>query len=124
MLPPFLRIILDEPRLIAGHIDAYASLFHHDLDLWQTRLERRLLLKVLLGVSLFLTIIFSGIALMLWGVGASGDNDWLLIVVPVAPLLLTAIVGVMVSGIDKGRKPFAASRRQLCADLRMLKGDV
>ena len=118
MLPPFLRILINEPELVAEHISAYSSLIAQDVHLWQTRMQRRVLLKLLMGGSLLLTLLFSGIALMVWG--ATDSHHWTLIVVPLIPLALTIAVAFLASG-STTRQPFEASKKQFCADLNMFK---
>lgn len=118
MLPPFLRILINEPELVAEHISAYSSLIAHDVHLWQTRIQKRVLLKLLMGGSLLLTLLFSGIALMVWG--ATDSHHWTLIVVPLIPLALTIVVAFLASG-NTSRQPFEASRKQFRADLNMFK---
>lgn len=54
MLPPLLRVLLDEPDLVRGYTSAYAALLRQDAAGWQARQRRRLcyLLALASGVLL------------------------------------------------------------------------
>lgn len=84
MWPPLLRILLDEPALIFGHVAGYTALIHQETTCWQARLKRRIRYFLLLVGSGLLALLFAGIALMLYAV--TGISHWLLWAVPGAPL--------------------------------------
>ena len=118
MLPPFLKIMINEPGLLTEHLHAYSNLITKDVHHWGASLQHRLLLKVLLGGMLFLTVLFGGFALMIWG--ATDNAHWSLIVVPLVPLVI-AIAAAFMSNKDMGPKPFESVKKQFCADIRMFK---
>lgn len=122
MLPPFLRILINEPRLLMEHIDAYSSLLTKDVHLWQAYVQRRVLLNLIMGGGFLLALLFAGIALMVWG--ATDNIHWSLIVVPLVPLAISIAVGILLATKNIHRKPFEASKKQFCADVRMFKEGI
>ena len=67
MFPPLLKKIFNEPGLIAEHVEAYSHLLSKDAHLWQVSVKRQFFLKLIMGSNFFLTLLFAGIALMIWG---------------------------------------------------------
>lgn len=122
MLPPLLRIMINEPRLISEHAEAYSHLVIQEAHLWQAAIKRRLILKIATGSSLFFTLIFTGIALMIWG--ATDHAHWTLIVVPLVPLVLFIALLIMMANDDTPVKPFEATKKQLCIDISMFKEEL
>ena len=119
MLPPLLKIIINEPGLITEHLQAYSQLFIKDVALWQASIQRQMKWKMILAGNLFLFIVFAGIALMLWG--TSQSTHWSLTVVPLIPLLFLVLTALMQPRKDSMRKPFVALKKQFCSDMKMLK---
>ena len=118
MLPPLLRIIINEPGLLTEHAVAYSHLISNDAHLWKASVKRQLVLKAMMGGSLLLALLFAGIAVMVWG--ATDHNHWTLIVVPVVPLVVAIVAGFMAA--DKSDyAPFAATKSQICTDVSMFK---
>lgn len=120
MLPPLLKIIINEPGLLSEHLDAYAQLLIKDVSLWQTSLKRQMKWKMALGGNLFLFLLLSGMAIMLWG--ATQSFHWSLIVIPLIPLFFVIVSAVMMPRKDTVREPFVTLKKQLCSDIQMLKG--
>lgn len=120
MLPPLLKIIINEPGLLSEHLDAYSQLLIKDVSLWQTSLKRQMKWKMALAGNLFLFLLFSGIAVMLWG--TTQTTHWSLIVIPLIPFLMAIVAALMLPRKDSVRKPFAALKKQFCSDMQMLKG--
>jgi hypothetical protein len=119
MLPPFLKIMINEPGLLTEHLHAYSNLVTKDVRHWGTTLQHRLMLKVIMGGTLFLAVLFGGFALMIWG--ATDKAHWSLIVVPLIPLVIAITVAFMLSNKDMDPKPFESVKKQICADIRMFK---
>jgi len=119
MLPPLLKIMINEPGLLTEHIEAYSQLIVKDVVLWQSSIKFQLKLKAIMGVSLFLFLLFTGTAVMLWG--ATNNTHWSLIVVPLIPLFTLTVAGIMLMNKHIARNPFQAIKKQFCSDLRMLK---
>ncbi len=119
MLPPLLKIMINEPGLLGEHIEAYSQLIVKDVALWQDSVKRQFKLKAIMGGSLFLTLLFTGIAVMLWG--TTNSTHWSLIVVPLIPLLTLLVAGMMLMNRHIARNPLQSIKKQFCSDLRMLK---
>ena len=63
MLPPLLRILLDEPALLTAHAAAYSELIKEESGMLQARIARRIgYLFVVYGCAL-LALLFAGVAL-------------------------------------------------------------
>ena len=120
MLPPLLKIIINEPGLLSEHLDAYSQLLVKDASLWQASIERQMKWRMALGGNLFLFLLFSGVAVMLWG--TTQTPHWSLIVIPLIPLLMVIVAALMLPRKDSVRKPFDALKKQFCSDIQMLKG--
>ena len=119
MLPPFLKIMINEPGLLTEHLHAYSNLITKDVHHWGTSLQHRMVLKLIMGGSLFLAVLFGGFALMIWG--ATDSAHWSLIVVPLVPLVIAIVAAFMLSNKDRGPKPFESVKKQFSADIRMFK---
>ena len=122
MLPPLLKIMINEPGLLAEHIEAYSQLIVKDVASWQNSIKRQFKLKAIMGGSLFLTLLFTGIAVMLWG--TTNSTHWSLFVIPLIPLLTLIISGIMLLSGHAARNPFHSVKKQFCSDLRMLKEGI
>ena len=120
MLPPLLKIIINEPGLLSEHLDAYSQLLIKDVSLWQASLKQQLKWKLALGGSLFLFLLLVGVAIMLWG--TTQNTHWSLIVIPLIPLFFVIVSALMMPRKDVGREPFVTLKKQLCSDIQMLKG--
>lgn len=120
MLPPLLKIIINEPGLLSEHLDAYSQLLVKDVSLWQTSVKRRMKWKIVLSGNLFLFLIFTGMAIMLWG--TTQTPHWSLIVIPLIPLFIVIVAALMLPRKDSVHKPFVAFKKQICSDMQMLKG--
>lgn len=120
MLPPLLKIIINEPGLLSEHLDAYSQLLVKDASLWQASIERQMKWRMALGGNLFLFLLFSGVAVMLWG--TTQTSHWSLIVIPLIPLLMVIVAALMLPRKESVHKPFSALKKQFCSDMQMLKG--
>jgi len=120
MLPPLLKIIINEPGLLSEHLEAYSQLLIKDVTLWRASLKRQMKWKMALGGNLILFLLLSGIAIMLWG--ATQTTHWSLIVIPLIPLFFAIVSALMMPRKDAVREPFVTLKKQLCSDIQMLKG--
>ena len=120
MLPPLLKIIINEPGLLSEHLEAYSQLLIKDVTLWRASLKRQMKWKMALGGNLVLFLLLSGIAIMLWG--ATQTTHWSLIVIPLIPLFFAIVSALMLPRKDAVREPFVTLKKQLCSDIQMLKG--
>lgn len=114
MLPPLLRVLLDEPRLLIEYASAYATLVKEDAAGWHAQQMRRLGYRAIVIVSITLTILFAGIALMLFA--ATGSGHWLLWAVPASPLLVAIVAGWQARQSPPSLPAFARVRTQLAQD--------
>lgn len=117
MWSPLFRILLDEPRLLAGHAAAYAALIKQDAAGWQARLARRLGYVFLLVAALSLALLLAGVALMLYAV--THVSHWLLWVVPAVPLVVAAIASWHLWREAPAPRAFAHVRTQVAEDLQL-----
>lgn len=122
MLPPLLRIMINEPRLLVEHAEAYSHLVAQEAQLWQEAVKRRMMLRLAIVASLFFALLFAGIALMIWG--ATGHPHWTLIVVPLLPLVAFIFLLIVKSNDNEPFKPFAATKTQFCNDISMFKEEL
>ena len=122
MIHPLLHLIATKPQLLGDHVEAYAELVGAEVGktskMWISRV-------VFYAVALFLLstgLVFVGVALMLWAV-VPPDNmnsPWLLIVVPLVPLIAGGLCVMKARG-HADQTPFETVKQQLSADLAMLK---
>ncbi|MBW8371884.1 MAG: hypothetical protein K0M66_13070 [Thiobacillus sp.] len=122
MLPPLLRILLDEPDLVRDYASAYAVLLRQDSAGWQARQRRRLGYLFALASCVLLALLFTGIALMLYAV--TGNGHWLLWSVPALPLTWAFAAGWLLWRGPPAPSPFARVREQVAQDMELfgLKG--
>jgi len=122
MIHPLLRLLVKQPRLLTEHVEAYAHLVGDEVSKVSTMWIMRIVLYVAGGVLALLGLIFVGVALMLFGAVPWSDMEhgWLLIVVPLVPLLAAGVC------IWRARAPsshdvVATVKAQLNADMAMLR---
>ena len=122
MIHPLLRLAASEPHLLGDHVEAYAELVGEEVGKastsWLTRIGLYLAALCMLGVGLVL----SGVALLMYAAlpAASWPAPWAMIVVPATPLLVSAIC-VLVARSMPVQSAFVAVRKQLHADIAMLR---
>ena len=122
MIHPLFISIAKEPRLFLEHADAYADLAVAELACWRSRMQQRatltlgaLLLAVLgLGLAGVAGLLLAALPLNTMPV------PWLLWALPVTPLLLAALLGLVVRQMDDNTI-FTALREQMAQDLATLK---
>jgi hypothetical protein len=122
MLPPLLRVLLDEPNLVRGYASAYAALLRQDAAGWQACQRRRLGYLLALASGVLLALLFTGIALMLYAV--TGNGHWLLWSVPAVPLTWALAAGWLLWRAPPPLSPFPRVREQVAQDMELfgLKG--
>ncbi len=122
MIHPLLHVLVTRPHLIADHVEAYAELVGDEVGKASTAWIKRLALYGAAGVFGALGIVFVGVALMLWGsVPASGMlAPWLLVVVPLVPLVLAGVCIAMAT-TKSGPSAFQKIKTQFSADLSLLR---
>lgn len=122
MIHPLLKLVATQPHLIGDHFEAYAELIGAEVEqtskMWIMRIA-------FYAVALFLFsagLIFVGVALMLWAVVPTDSMNlaWLLIVVPIVPLVAGGLcIWRAMTGPTHG--PFETVKQQVNADLAMLR---
>lgn len=116
MLPPLLKILLHEPALLVSHAAGYAALIQQETTGWRDRFKRRIGGYILLGVSGFLTVLFSGVAVMLYAV--TGTAHWLLWAVPALSLAVVVLSVAYLSTGHSDSSPFPRVQAQFDKDLQ------
>jgi len=122
MIHPLLRLIVTRPHLLGEHVEAYAALVGDEVSKASTLWMWRIVFYV--GAALFavLGIVLVGVALLFVAAVPTSDMPlpWLLIVVPVVPLLLAGFCGWRaVAPID--HNVLQKVKTQLSADMAMLR---
>ena len=122
MLHPLLHLIATKPHLLGEHVEAYAELVGLEVGrtakCWKARVA-------LYGAAVFLLTVgavLAGVALLLWAVipTVSMQAHWLLLVVPLVPLLVSALC-VFRARAEPQHPPFDTLKSQVSADLAMLR---
>ena len=117
-----LRLVLSRPQLLVDHAQAYGDLMAADLGDASAALSRRAILGATAVMCLLAAVILAGVSLMLWAAvpTAQMGAPWMLIVVPLAPLLGSVTGFVFMRG-QRRMHPFDNLRAQLRADLDILR---
>jgi uncharacterized membrane protein YqjE len=123
MIHPLVRLAASRPELLAEHGEAYVALVGKELSQWRARLVRRAVMAVVAGVGMLLSVIFIGVALMLWGVTPESDIRalWALLAPPVLMVLVTAVAGFMAVKGGTHSSVYADIKAQISADLALLR---
>jgi len=116
MLPPLLRVFLNEPGLLHTYAAAYTELVHEEAGELQRRLGRRIAYVMGFAGSMVLAIAFIGVAVMLYAV--SGKGHWLLWLVPAIPLMCALILAGLVWRAPR-ETSFPKTRAQLNEDIQV-----
>lgn len=122
MIHPLLRLLVKQPHLLTEHVEAYAHLVGDEVSKVSTMWITRIVLYVTGGVLALLGLIFVGVALMLFGAVPWSDMEhgWLLIVVPLVPLIGAGIC-IWRAGAAEKHDVMATVKAQLNADMAMLR---
>lgn len=104
------------------HAQAYAELFSSELGIAGENWKRQLVLNGVAVFALGVGVIFAGVAMLLWATVplAESPAPWALIAVPVTPFVLGIACLFFASRCSKA-VPFVNIRRQLAADLAMVR---
>lgn len=122
MIHPLLHLVATKPHLLGDHVEAYAELVGAEVGKTSKLLLSRVVYSV---VALFLLtsgLTFTGVALMLWAVVPSDsmNSPWLLVVVPLVPLVAGALC-LWKARAQAEQNAFDSVKQQLSADLAMLR---
>lgn len=116
MLPPLLRVLLDEPALLQAYAAAYTELVREEAGTLQQRVVRRLAYAAGSAGCALLALVFMGVAVMLYAV--SGRGHWLLWIVPAIPLVCALVMAGLLWRAP-GEPTFPKTRAQLDKDLQI-----
>ena len=122
MIHPLLRLAATQPHLLGDHIEAYAALVGEEVSKVSTSLMMRVGLYAGALLMFLVGLTFVGVALMLRATVPASDYSagWALFVVPLTPFVLGAIF-VVVARVKPIEKPFDTIKKQLNADMAMLR---
>lgn len=120
MIHPIFKTLATQPELLAEHAGAYAELAAVEAAAFSERLQRRVLLWVLVVVAGALALGFAGVALMLWATTRPEEMRWawLLVSVPALPALVAAVCLWLLQRMQSA-SVFAGLREQWIADRAM-----
>lgn len=115
---PIFSVLISRPELVVEHVASYAALVRQEATTAGTHVVSRLLAWVAAALALLVFFIFAGIAVML---GAMNDEfHWLLVAVPLVPLLLCALAWAMARRHNPASL-FADLRAQVDADAQAMR---
>jgi hypothetical protein len=119
---PLVRLVANEPRLLAEHAQGYAELLAAEFGQVSAIWKRRALLNAIALCCLGVAAILAGVALMLWAVSpaAAIRAPWALLVAPLIPCAV-ALGCLALDRVAGGTAAFASVRQQVQADLVMLR---
>jgi hypothetical protein len=123
MTHPALLILAKNPEILADHAEAYTDLIAECLKSMLGHWQRRAVCNIAAGLCLTLSVLFAGVAIMLWGVvvGLTDHVQWALIAVPVAPLVMALGLWQYRFQLPKGTDGIEIVKRQMRADLAVLR---
>lgn len=124
MLHPLIHLIATQPQLLGSHAAAYGELISTELAAQAQTLKRRTLWTALAVCFLGVAAVLAGVATLLWAllVPALQPVPWVVILVPLVPVVLAAACGLLAhspGGLQDAA--FAELRRQVQADMELLR---
>ncbi|HUP08025.1 MAG TPA: phage holin family protein [Caldimonas sp.] len=122
MIHPLLQLIATKPQLLGDHVEAYAELVGAEVSKTSKLWISRVVMWAAAAFLLTIFLVFAGVALMLWAVVPTDTMNvpWLLLVVPVVPLV-AAVVCIMRAKAHSDERAFQTVKEQLSADMAMLR---
>jgi hypothetical protein len=122
MIHPLLRLAATQPHLLGDHVEAYAALVGEEVGKVSTSLLTRVGLYLGAALLFVVGLVLVGVALMLRATVPASDYaaGWALFVVPLTPFVIGAIC-VVVARAKPTEKPFDTIKKQLNADMAMLR---
>ena len=121
MIHPLFRLLVSEPQMLADHVEAYAELVSEEVGAVAARMKRRMLLQAVSLVGIGLGLFFGVIALMLWAAVPELRAPWVLIAVPVVPLLVGIGCRFGANKPPEETHGMKVIREQMAADAAMLR---
>ena len=123
MIHPLVRLAASHPELLAEHGEAYLALVAKDVSEWRASLVKRMVMAAVAGVSALLSLVFIGMALMLWGISPVTEIPvpWAFLAPPVLMVAVTLVAGFIAARRGKALSIFSDVKAQVLADLAMLR---
>jgi hypothetical protein len=123
MTHPALLILAKNPEILADHAEAYADLITESLKSTMSHWRRRVVCDVAVACCVFLSVIFAGVAAMIWGAstGLVYQGQWLLLGVPIVPLIVAFGLWQFIAKRTDGPDAIEIVKRQVRADLAVLR---
>ncbi len=118
MLARLLNTIASHPDLVLDHVGNYVELLRTDTRSFKQALTKRLLATALCAVALVLSLIFGGVAIMLWAV--SQGHIWILSALPIGCAAI-GFAAYILSDSKRAGQLFASTCEQAREDAHMLK---
>jgi uncharacterized membrane protein YqjE len=125
MMRPLLQLMATEPELLSDHLQSYAELLGEEVGSFQGQFKRHWVMFAVLALLVTVTLILSGVGLMLWLITPTAQlqqlqTPWALWLVPLVMTMLCGTTAVIMK--KEERTPsFQALRQQIAADVAMLK---
>ena len=122
MIHPLLRLIATEPQILGDHVEAYAELVGDEVKKTSSAWSLRIALYLAALALGCVALVLAGVAVMLWAtLPPSGFQEpWLLVAVPAAGFV-AAIVCVLLARRNPVENAFDNVKKQLSADMAMLR---
>lgn len=122
MVYTLLQLLATRPQLLVEHAQAYADLVLEEIDTASNAWRRGALLCAAALCCVGVAAVLGGVALMLWATipAAPAQALWVLIGTPLA-FLTGAVWCLLAARAAVERKPFDNVRRQIEADMAMLR---
>lgn len=122
ILHPLLKLAMIQPHLLGNHMQAYAALVGEETKKASISLALRMGLYVGAAMFAILGLMLTGVALLLRASISSVDYPagWALIVVPLTPFVLAAVL-VVIARSKPIEKAFEIVKAQVRADMDLLK---
>jgi hypothetical protein len=119
---PLLHLIATEPHLLGEHVSAYSDLVGVEIQKTSKMWMTRAVFWAAAAFFLLVGLLFTGGALMLWAVvpGDSMNMPWLLVLVPLVPLLGGGFCALKARA-QTAESAFGTIKEQVNADLAMLR---
>lgn len=122
MFHPLIKLLATRPHLVVDHLGAYADLATVQAGEALDSLRIRAVLLAGMSVGVLLGVGLGGVALMLLTVTPIErmQMPWMLVAVPLTPLLLALVCGLQLRAHIPGQA-FEPLREQFAADAALLK---
>ncbi|MGH6645656.1 hypothetical protein [Aquabacterium sp.] len=125
MIRPLLQLMATEPELLANHLQSYAELLGDEVGHFQGQFRRHWVMFAVLALLLTVTVILTGVCLMLWLITPEAQLrqlqlPWALWLVPASMAAVCTALAIVMK--QEERTPgFLVLRQQIAADIAMLK---